>query len=487
MKKTLSLIIAVIITLSSLTLISYAETPNISMIADTTNVNVGDVVTVTVKVAKDSNLCSVTLDVIYDKECFEVVKDSMHATEVMGTTFNENYAANKARYVGTLERFLKNEANLFSIQFKVLKRGGNISIEAIEVYHIDDVERKEVTTAVNNSLKDDTISIACPHTEKTTETTDATCSKEGKKVETCKECGHKTETVIAKLAHTPKDIVTKEATCKEAGEKAKLCTVCNEIYDKTAIPALPHNMKDIVIKETTCNEEGIKAKKCVICGYIADETYLPRLPHEMQEIIIEEATCIKTGKKIEQCRNCNYRSIEKTIPILPHTMEKDVIIQEPSCTEPGIKADICSFCDKTTNITTIQATGHNYKNGKCVNCGEAEPINFTFEIQEPSTKRIRCKDGIILHTKITGKLPKGAKIEWSANNSNFNIEKSADGTELTIISKDNGYTTFTAILCDADGNELAKDSVEMYSKSGFFDKIGGFFRGLFGLSKIYEN
>ena len=409
MKKTLSLIIAVIITLSSLTLISYAETPNISMIADTTNVNVGDVVTATVKVANGSNLCSAILDVVYDKECFEVVKDSMKATEAMGSTLNENFAENKARYIGIFERFLKNEANLFSIQFKVLKRGGNISIDAVEVYHIDGIERKEVTTAVNNSLKDDTISIACPHTEKTKETTDATCSKKGKKVETCKECGYKTETAIAKLPHTPKDIVTKEATCKEAGEKAKQCTVCNEIYDKTAVPALPH------------------------------------------------------------------------------TMEKDVIIQEPSCTEPGIKADICSFCDKTTNITTIQATGHNYKNGKCVNCGEAEPINFTFEIQEPSTKRIRCKDGIILHTKITGKLPKGAKIEWSANNSNFNMEKSADGTELTIISKDNGYTTFTAILCDADGNELAKDSVEMYSQSGFFDKIGGFFRGLFGLTNIYEN
>ena len=38
----------------------------------------------------------------------------------------------------------------------------------------------------------------------------------------------------------------------------------------------------------------------------------------------------------------------------------------------------------------------------------------------------------------------------------------------------------------ADGNELARDSVEMYSKSGFFDKIGGFFRSLFGSTKIYS-
>ncbi len=58
---------------------------------------------------------------------------------------------------------------------------------------------------------------------------------------------------------------------------------------------------------------------------------------------------------------------------------------------------------------------------------------------------------------------------------------------LKIIAQNKGYTTSTAILYSTDGEVRATDSIEMKSKAGFFDKIGSFFRGLFGLTKIYEN
>ncbi len=111
--------------------------------------------------------------------------------------------------------------------------------------------------------------------------------------------------------------------------------------------------------------------------------------------------------------------------------------------------------------------------------------NYSVDIQNPSRTEIRNKDGIILHANVEGNAPSGSYVRWESNNSNF--DKSADGSKLKIIAKNKGYTTFTAILCDADGNELARDSVETYSKSGFFDKIGGFFRSLFGMTKIYDN
>lgn len=111
--------------------------------------------------------------------------------------------------------------------------------------------------------------------------------------------------------------------------------------------------------------------------------------------------------------------------------------------------------------------------------------NTSFSIQIPSRTEIRNKDGIILHANVEGNAPAGSYVRWESSNGNFST--SADGSNLKIIAKNKGWTTFTAILCDADGNELARDSVEMYSKSGFFDKIGGFFRSLFGTTKIYEN
>lgn len=113
--------------------------------------------------------------------------------------------------------------------------------------------------------------------------------------------------------------------------------------------------------------------------------------------------------------------------------------------------------------------------------------NYTFSIQEPSRITIRNRDGIILHANVEGIAPAGSYVEWTSNNNNFDIDESADGTKLTAIAENKGYTTFTATLYDAEGNILATDNVELYSKSGFFDKIGGFFRSLFGSTKIYEN
>ena len=122
---------------------------------------------------------------------------------------------------------------------------------------------------------------------------------------------------------------------------------------------------------------------------------------------------------------------------------------------------------------------------KDLSISEEPEYNYSFSIQKPSRTEIRNKDGIILHANVEGTAPNGSYVRWESSNGYF--DTSADGSNLKIIAKNKGYTTFTAILCDADGNELARDSVEMYSKSGFFDKIGGFFRSLFGTTKIYDN
>ena len=114
-----------------------------------------------------------------------------------------------------------------------------------------------------------------------------------------------------------------------------------------------------------------------------------------------------------------------------------------------------------------------------------EILEIGFEIQSPSKTEIRYKDGIVLHSNIEGTAPAGSYVEWSWNNSKFDVEKNSDDT-LTIISENNGKTTFIATLYSADGEMLATDTVEMTSKAGFFDKIGGFFRSLFGTTKVYE-
>lgn len=318
MKKTLCVIIAVVIALSSMTIIASADTPNITMTADKTNANAGDIVTVTVKVAKNSNLASATLDVVYDNAFYELVPGSLKATDAMGATINENFEPNKARYIGTLERQLKDEATLFTIQFMVLKRGGNITLEAAEVYNIVGIlgERKNVTAEVRENLKDEVVTVVCPHTEKTTYlVTEATCTQAGKNVDRCNECGLETEINVDMLPHDMKDVVIKPATCTEAGKEGKKCSVCGLISDEKEIPALSHELKDNIVKKATCEEAGVKTQVCSKCDYISEEIEIPATGHsEGLWIVTKLPTKEETGLEEKKCTVCGKTLESREIP-----------------------------------------------------------------------------------------------------------------------------------------------------------------------------
>ena len=118
-----------------------------------------------------------------------------------------------------------------------------------------------------------------------------------------------------------------------------------------------------------------------------------------------------------------------------------------------------------------------------VNVGVSE--NFVdFSIKDPSTTTIRYKDGIALH--IDGYIPDGARVEWAIDSNAFDGGTYDNGMSCLLVSQNNGYATVIATLYDANGNVIATDSVELRSKAGFFDKIGGFFRSLFGTTTVYD-
>ncbi len=110
-----------------------------------------------------------------------------------------------------------------------------------------------------------------------------------------------------------------------------------------------------------------------------------------------------------------------------------------------------------------------------------------FAIKAPSTNTINHKCGIVLHVNQKATIPAGAKYQWTADNSNFKMEVSADGKTCTIVSDKNGDTTFTVKLVSAAGTVLDSETVTMKSKAGFFDKIVSFFRGIFGGNKVAPN
>ena len=110
-------------------------------------------------------------------------------------------------------------------------------------------------------------------------------------------------------------------------------------------------------------------------------------------------------------------------------------------------------------------------------------IPALISIRTPSTTTINYGDSIILHADIDGTLPAGARVEWTADNGNFDMSVSADGTACKISPKSNGKTVFTATVYDRDGNVISSDTQEMTAKAGLWQKIVAFFKKIFGLTK----
>ena len=160
------------------------------------------------------------------------------------------------------------------------------------------------------------------------------------------------------------------------------------------------------------------------------------------------------------------------------TLTSGFTVSSPNMSTVGTKTVTVTYSGKTASFTINV-------NEKPVT-PENPDTDYTISIRTPSRTTIRHNDGIILHANIEGELPEGAQVTWYVSNDNFDGGYLDDGMSCVFVSKNNGYTTIYAVIEDANGNELAVDSIELRSKAGFFDKIGGFFRSLFGSTTIYE-
>ena len=158
------------------------------------------------------------------------------------------------------------------------------------------------------------------------------------------------------------------------------------------------------------------------------------------------------------------------------TITSGFTITTPDMSTAGTKTVTVTYEGKSTTFEIVVKENNFVPDAEC-----------TISIQTPSRTEIRHNDGIFLHANVEGELPEGAIIEWSVNNNNFDGGYTEDGMQCLLISKNNGYTVITVTIYDTDENVISEDSIEMRSKAGFFDKIGGFFRSLFGSTTIYEN
>lgn len=319
-----------------------------------------------------------------------------------------------------------------------------------------------------------------------------THTEDGEKTFTCNNCGHTyKEKIEANGDHQYIPAVTKEPTCTEKGVMTHTCA-CGDYYTKE-ITELGHTSADAVEENyvaPNCTDMG--SKQLVIYCSVCDEELsrkdekISALGHTDEEIPAVAPNCTETGLTAGvKCSVCgDILTAQTVVPEKGHSYND--VVTEPNCTDKGFTTYTCSVCNDSYVDSYVDALGHEYDNGKCTECGAKDPDYYVFSISEPSLTSIRNKDGIILHISVEGNQPEGSYVKWTASNNNFKLTELNGSDSLKVVAENNGKTTFTATLYDADDNVLATDTVELNSKSGFFDKIGGFFRSLFGMTKLYQ-
>lgn len=252
----------------------------------------------------------------------------------------------------------------------------------------------------------------------------ATCVKEGLKAAPCSGCGMEITEVIPKTAHTYVEwTVKKAATCFESGVAETYCRICNEKQTQT-IDRLPHSEVVTEFKAATCTQSGntrgvicsnckteieklvviaplghdyIKDEskseepdcinegyfygKCSRCDDLRDEV-LPALGHtEVIYALGEVATCVKEGKTdgiaCEVCREIIKE--QTTIPAVSHDYQGTwQTIIAPTCTSSGISIKTCKNCYDAQSVR-LPEIGHSDANGddKCDVCGYVDEENCT--------------------------------------------------------------------------------------------------------------
>ncbi len=268
------------------------------------------------------------------------------------------------------------------------------------------------------------------------------------------------------------------ATCYSEGRNIYKCTNSGKIdpsgntvscgYKTVTIPKTDHKW-ELVSDTATCQADGKATYKCTTSGCGETKTVDSKKTGHIYGLVSDTATCTSAGTATYKCNTCSASYTEAS----PKKAHNHV---ETSYVAPTTEAE--------GEITY-----------KCTGCGnvKTETLEKLAVINEPKTKSISYKDGVVIRPNLNvAEIPEGAVIEWTASNGCFNWSVDEEGN-LTARSNASGDTTFTAkikledgtYMTDMYGNELVGETT-VQSKAGFFQKFIGFFKGLFGATKIYE-
>ncbi len=239
-------------------------------------------------------------------------------------------------------------------------------------------------------------------------------------------------------------------TCTEEGYTTHICS-CGDSYIDCYTDALDHKFGEWkYIKAPTCTEGGSNIRTCERCG-ATEMGDLSSLGHVIIHHDAKAATCTENGwAAYDTCSRCDY-STYKEIPATGH--HHNAVVTEPTCTEKGYTTHTCSCGDSYTD-NYRDALGHDYINGICSRCGEADP-DYKFAPDAPELK-ITTSSG---KPKVYWNEVDGAVKYWlyrSTDGVNFKYYDSTTSTNYTNRSTTIGTTYYYKIKA-IDANDARSE------------------------------
>ena len=372
---------------------------------------------VTINLAGNSGIASMTAYLEYDKDIFEI-QDASFSDGILKNSFTNVSTSTKGKvkfaFMSTDD--IKADGQVIKLIFKAIKNenvSGKFQLVVDELtdsnatkqeYNIADLTTKVNKICIHNYIgldfqwSDDYSTCKAVYTceynsehvikvdcDVETTRTEATCEEDGNITHTAtgtynnqKITDVQKETIPAK-GHVKGEVKIEndtESTCEKGGsyDEVVYCTVCNKELSRTTVKteALGHKWNEgKITTQPTCTEEGVKTFQCMVCGKTKTEK-VSALGHDWNEdfTVDKEATCEETGLKSIHCKRCDERKEITTIPAKGHVKGKVKIenATEATCEVGGSYDEVvyCTVCNKELSRTTVktEAKGHKWNEGK---------------------------------------------------------------------------------------------------------------------------
>ena len=372
---------------------------------------------VTINLAGNSGIASMTAYLEYDKDIFEI-QDASFSDGILKNSFTNvsTSTKGKVKFAFMSTGNIKADGQVIKLTFKATKNEnvtGKFQLVVDELTDSNATNQEcnisNLTTKVNkicihNYIGPDfqwssdystckavytceynsehVVGIDC---DVQTKRTEPTCEEDGSIVHTATGkynnetiTDTKTEKLEAKghIAGETKIENATESTCEVGGsyDEVVYCTVCGKELSRTIVKTEAKGHKwnpGTITTEPTCTEEGVKTFECTVCGKTKTEK-VEALGHDWNEdfTVDKEATCEETGLKSIHCKRCDIKKDETVIPAKGHVAGEKKIenATESTCENGGSYDEViyCTVCGKELSRKTIktEAKGHKWDSGK---------------------------------------------------------------------------------------------------------------------------